>query len=39
MRKLWRKLRTYRNTIDEDLAEELRFHLEERAAILSSGRG
>jgi len=31
MRELWRKLRTNRNTIDEDLAEELRFHLEERA--------
>ena len=31
MRELWRKLRTNRSQLDEDLNEELRFHLEERA--------
>ena len=36
MRELWRKLRNNRNQLDEDLAEELRFHLEERADELAS---
>jgi len=31
MRELWRKLRNNRNQLDEDLAEELHFHIEERA--------
>lgn len=36
MRELWRKLRTNRTQLDEDLAEELRFHLEERAGELEA---
>ncbi len=36
MRELWRKLRTNRRQLDEDLAEELRFHLEERSSELEA---